>query len=227
MEQQGFIAKGQLDTSSKLWVDSEKERLSEVMYLYGFEWEKLNTHNEHLSVLDFKKQKRTEEILTLEDKIEKSSAELSELEEKISETEQIKTDIEAVNNIEVKSKLFTDKVIIFKSDYDNLSAAAKKYASRISNEKKLQGEIEQLNKDKAALADTIRRKDIKINATNALKEKYEKESSELKMQISTIKQKFEQMSAFIEQFNLKEHFERFVEDLNRAKNSVIHRKHSR
>ena len=227
LEQQGFIAKGQLDTSSKLWVDSEKERLSEVMYLYGFEWEKLNTHNEHLSVLDFKKQKRTEEIQIIEDKIEKSSAELAELEEKISETEQIKTDIEAVNNIEVKSKLFTDKVIILKSDYDNLSAAAKKYASRISNEKKLQGEIEQLNKDKAALADTIRRKDIKINATNALKEKYEKESSELKMQVSTIKKKFEQMSAFIEQFNLKEHFERFVEDLNRAKNSVIHRKHSR
>ena len=59
LEQQGFIAKGKFDTSSKLWIDSEKEKLSEIMARYGIEWKKLGTHNNHLSDLDFKKQERT------------------------------------------------------------------------------------------------------------------------------------------------------------------------
>lgn len=70
LEQQGFIAKGQFETSSKLWIDSEKQQLSEIMKQYGIEWEQLETHNPHLSVLDYKKQERTKEILRLENRIE-------------------------------------------------------------------------------------------------------------------------------------------------------------
>lgn len=70
LEQQGFIAKGQFETSSKLWIDNEKQQLSEIMKQYGIEWEQLETHNPHLSVLDYKKQERTKEILRLENKIE-------------------------------------------------------------------------------------------------------------------------------------------------------------
>ena len=40
------------------------------MKQYGIEWEQLETHNPHLSVLDYKKQERTKEILRLENKIE-------------------------------------------------------------------------------------------------------------------------------------------------------------
>lgn len=39
LEQQGFIAKGQFETSSKLWIDNEKQQLSEIMKQYGIEWE--------------------------------------------------------------------------------------------------------------------------------------------------------------------------------------------
>lgn len=70
LEQQGFIAKGQFETSSKLWIDSEKQQLSEIMKQYGIEWEQLETNNPHLSVLDYKKQERAKEILRLENKIE-------------------------------------------------------------------------------------------------------------------------------------------------------------
>lgn len=70
LEQQGFIAKGQFETSSKLWIDNEKQQLSEIMKQYGIEWEQLETHNPHLSILDYKKQERTKEILRLENKIE-------------------------------------------------------------------------------------------------------------------------------------------------------------
>lgn len=89
LEQQGFIAKGKFDTSSKLWIDSEKERLSEIMQGYGIEWKKLGTHNNHLSVLDFKKQERKKEIVRLENKIECTDNILKSRRELLSDTERI------------------------------------------------------------------------------------------------------------------------------------------
>lgn len=70
LEQQGFVAKGQFETSSKLWVDNEKQQLAEIMKQYDIEWEQLGTHNPHLTVLDYKRQERTKEITRLENKIE-------------------------------------------------------------------------------------------------------------------------------------------------------------
>ena len=89
LEQQGFIAKGKFDTSSKLWIDSEKEKLSEIMRRYGIEWKKLGTHNNHLSVLDFKKQERKKEIIRLENKIECTDNILKSRRELLSDTERI------------------------------------------------------------------------------------------------------------------------------------------
>lgn len=89
LEQQGFIAKGKFDTSSKLWIDREKECLSEIMQRYGIEWKKLGTHNNHLSVLDFKKQERKKEIIRLENKIECTDNILKSRQELLSDTERI------------------------------------------------------------------------------------------------------------------------------------------
>ncbi len=89
LEQQGFIAKGKFDTSSKLWIDSEKEKLSEIMRRYGIEWKKLGTHNNHLSVLDFKKQERKKEIARLENKIECTDNILKSRRELLDDTERI------------------------------------------------------------------------------------------------------------------------------------------
>ena len=89
LEQQGFIAKGKFDTSSKLWIDSEKEKLSEIMQRYGIEWKRLGTHNNHLSVLDFKKQERKKEILRLKNKIECTDNILKSRQELLDDTERI------------------------------------------------------------------------------------------------------------------------------------------
>ncbi len=89
LEQQGFIAKGKFDTSSKLWIDSEKEKLSEIMARYGIEWKKLGTHNNHLSVLDFKKQEQKKEIVRLENKIECTDNILKSRQELLNDTERI------------------------------------------------------------------------------------------------------------------------------------------
>ena len=70
LEQQDFIGQGKNETCTKLWVESEKEQLAQVMRGYGIEWEKLGTHEQHLDVLDYKKKMRTREVALLENKVE-------------------------------------------------------------------------------------------------------------------------------------------------------------
>lgn len=66
---QGFKGGSRGDTEWSQWVLSEKEQLAAVMERYGIEWEQKGTHEKHLSVLEYKKQERTEEIEQLESKI--------------------------------------------------------------------------------------------------------------------------------------------------------------
>lgn len=44
------------------WVGAEKHHLAEIMREHGLEWVQKGTHEEHLSVLDFKKQERAKEV---------------------------------------------------------------------------------------------------------------------------------------------------------------------
>ena len=70
LEHQGFKGEGKMNTCSKLWVDSEKQVLAEIMSGYGIEWKQLDTHEQHLDVLDYKKKMRTREVEVLENKVE-------------------------------------------------------------------------------------------------------------------------------------------------------------
>lgn len=88
LEQQGFSAKTNLETPAKLWTDSEKQQLAKVMQKRGIEWEQLGTHNEHLSVLDFKKQERAKEVKHLENEISNKDLILEWRKEAIERTEQ-------------------------------------------------------------------------------------------------------------------------------------------
>ena len=66
---QGFKGGSRGDTEWNQWVQSEKEQLLAVMERHGIEWEHKETHEKHLSVLDYKKQERQKEIEVLEDKL--------------------------------------------------------------------------------------------------------------------------------------------------------------
>ena len=70
LEQQGYKGEGKLNTCSKLWIDSEKQALADIMGGYGIEWQHLDTHEQHLDVLDYKKKMRTREVAVLENKVE-------------------------------------------------------------------------------------------------------------------------------------------------------------
>ncbi|MDE6659723.1 MAG: plasmid recombination protein [Eubacterium sp.] len=80
---QGFKGCTRGDTEWSQWVLSEKEQLAAVMERHGIEWEHKGTHEKHLSVLDYKKQERAEEIEQLESKITEKQTEFEMLSKRI------------------------------------------------------------------------------------------------------------------------------------------------
>ena len=74
LEQQGYKGEGKLNTCSKLWIDSEKQALADIMGGYGIEWQQLDTHEQHLDVLDYKKKMRTREVAVLENKVQTTNS---------------------------------------------------------------------------------------------------------------------------------------------------------
>ena len=73
---QGFTGGTRGATEWNQWVQSEKEQLAQVMERYGFEWEQKGTHEQHLSVLDYKKQERSKELAEKEEKLTEAKADL-------------------------------------------------------------------------------------------------------------------------------------------------------
>ena len=68
------------------WVQAEKEALAEVMERHGIEWEQKGTHEKHLSVLDFEKKQRAEEVEQLNAEIESAKTDLRTVEKQLNQT---------------------------------------------------------------------------------------------------------------------------------------------
>lgn len=79
----GFTGGSKSKTEHDQWIEHEKEALAIVMRKYGIEWEKKDIHEEHLSVLDFKKQERAKEVAELEAKCVDYRGELGQIQEQI------------------------------------------------------------------------------------------------------------------------------------------------
>ena len=69
LEALGFAGGTKSHTELNQWIESEKQALASIMARHDIEWEQKGTHEEHLSVLDYKKQERSKEVATLETKI--------------------------------------------------------------------------------------------------------------------------------------------------------------
>lgn len=129
---QGITGEGRSLTERDLWVQKEKEALAEIMLEHGIEWEQKGEHKEHLSVLDFKREKRKEE--------------LAELEQSIERVQQQQVSIQAVEQIEVKPLPLTSKVAVDREDYQNLVTAAQKYVVQEKQEGKLKKLLKEAKK---------------------------------------------------------------------------------
>ena len=79
LKNQGYVGSGRKETEWSVWVESEKEALASVMEQHGIEWEHLDTYEKHLSVLDYEKKMRSEEIKELENEVEILNKQLTNL----------------------------------------------------------------------------------------------------------------------------------------------------
>lgn len=83
----GFASEGKGNTEWKQWAEAEKDDIALIMRRHGIDWKKKNTHNQHLSVLDYKKQERVKEVADLEEKLEGAQVVLQLKEERIESLE--------------------------------------------------------------------------------------------------------------------------------------------
>ena len=138
---QGITGEGRSLTERDFWVQEEKEALAEIMLEHGIEWEQKGEHKEHLSALEFKREKRKEE--------------LAELEQNIERVQQQQVSIKAVEQIEAKPLPLTSKIAIDKADYQTLVTAAQKYVVQEKQEGKLKKLLKEAKKTIADLKSKI------------------------------------------------------------------------
>ncbi len=200
LEQQGgFKGEGKFNTACKLWIDSEKEVLAELMRSRGIEWEQLGTHNEHLSVIEYKKQERQKEVAEIEN-------DLSKLSEK-------KTKIKAIDDIQTKKTLLGDNLTISREDYEKLTDTAKKQIASEKKERKLKAEIAELKSTQTALSQENSELKKELSSLKSIRNQIN--TAALKQELEELKRKYSKVIDFIESLGLKQKLEQFLHPKNR------------
>lgn len=84
LKAQGFEGTGRHDTEWGKWVASEKACLAEIMEKYQLKWLQKGTHEKHLSVYDYEKKMRMQEVKELEQEMIGKKEQITAQEELIS-----------------------------------------------------------------------------------------------------------------------------------------------
>ena len=145
LSQLGFRGGTRSATEWNQWVQSEKQVLAEIMREHSIEWEQLGTHEEHLSVLDYKKQERAKEVRALDTTIAEKQTQVDEIEQTLQSVQKQVIDLDKIENISVKKALLSDKVTLPRNDFENLLSAAKQYVVYRRQDDRLQGMLDAAN----------------------------------------------------------------------------------
>ena len=93
LEALGFAGGTKSHTELNQWIEAEKQALASIMARHDIEWEQKETHEEHLSVLDYKKQERSKEVAALETQIDALQEQTATAETMLSEKQEQLNDI--------------------------------------------------------------------------------------------------------------------------------------
>lgn len=93
LETLGFIGGTKSHTELNQWIEAEKQALASIMARHDIEWAQKGTHEEHLSVLDYKKQERSKEVAALETQIDALQEQTATAETMLSEKQEQLDDI--------------------------------------------------------------------------------------------------------------------------------------
>ena len=105
---QGFKGGSRGDTEWNQWVQAEKQQLAAVMARHGIEWEDKGTHDQHLSVLDYKKQERAKEVAALEEELSNKKEEfenvavrIKSFDEGLAEFDRLETELDTAEEYQL------------------------------------------------------------------------------------------------------------------------------
>ena len=213
LEAQGFKGGTRSETEWNQWVQSEKEQLAKVMERYDIEWEHKGTHEQHLSVLDFKKKARMEEVSKLDSQIsekteaaaaldrqtEEKQAELSAIETAISSAEQSQVKLSEIDAVQPKKSAITGKVSMTEDEFETLSTAAKKYVTYKRKDISLQKKVDELTEQ-------VEKKDSLIEKLRGVITELKNTIAELTHQLAdreSIKEKLERSRLLADNDNLR------------------------
>ena len=206
---QGITGEGRSLTERDLWVQKEKEALASIMLEHGIEWEQKGEHKEHLSVLEFKREKRKEEI--------------AELEQTLERVQQKQVSVQAVEQIEDKPLPLTSKVAVEREDYQTLVTAAQKYVVQ----EKQEGKLKKLLKEaKKTIADLKAKIESLVAELTAVKEELAQYKSvrgqlrtaDLEQENDRLRKRLRTYEDVISRNNLWSYFNRQREKLTTKKN---------
>ena len=127
LAQMGFVGGTRSATEWNLWVQREKQMLADIMQEHGIEWEQLGTHEEHLSVLEYKKQERSKEVKELDSAIAQKRTEVEKIEDTLQAVQKQVVDLDKIEAVSAKKALLSDRITLPRSDFENLLHAAKQY----------------------------------------------------------------------------------------------------
>lgn len=109
LEALGFTGGTKSHTELNQWIESEKQALASIMAQHDIEWAQKGTHEEHLSVLDYKKQERSKEVAALETQIDALQERTATAEIMLSEKQKQLDDIAPIlKNIEKFVRKYDD-----------------------------------------------------------------------------------------------------------------------
>ena len=191
--EQGFSGGTRGDTEWSQWVKFEKEQLAQVMERHDTAWERLGTHDEHLSVLDFKKVQRSQEVKAIE-KI------LGKLQQK-------QVDVQALDAIEAKPVPLSSKVILEKEEYKTTATAAQKYVVQVKKERKLEKLLQATENTIAGLKTQVAELTAKVSSltkklTQFRSVKNQLDNGKLKQENAELRQQNGFLESIIEQSGL-------------------------
>ena len=215
LEQQGFKSEGKLNTCSKLWIDSEKNRLAECMERHGIKHEVKGIHRSNLSVEEFKLQERMKEVAEIEERINSKSQELGGFNDKINTSQKEldklidkKKKIKSLDKIQSEKVMFSDKVKISGEDYDSLLTNAKRYYTHKNKEDKLNTQVKALKMENISLKKTISEQNEELSELKSLRGQLA--INKLKQKINQLERLIEKLFEFLDKFKLRDKWEQFL-----------------
>ena len=105
----GFKGGSRSETELNQWVQSEKQKLAMVMRENEIEWDQKGTHEQHLSVLDYKKKVREQEVEELTEHKNLLEHDLHDISECVDEIQKEKEQIEKERDAVIKKTEVLEK----------------------------------------------------------------------------------------------------------------------